>query len=130
MPENAAANEDVIAFCSFCAKPNTAVTRLVAGPGVYICNECVELSAVIVAEAAHTSAEELSRRLSQHRDRCAEDVLAMLPALVRSADRVQSELAGCIGWLRERGTDWPTIAGAVGVSVDAARQRFEAASAQ
>ena len=29
--------------CSFCGKSDDQVKRLVAGPGVYICNECVEL---------------------------------------------------------------------------------------
>ena len=28
--------------CSFCGKEKSAVARLIAGPGVYICNECVE----------------------------------------------------------------------------------------
>src|ERR1700733_8231487 len=27
--------------CSFCSKDKETVTKLVAGPGVYICNECV-----------------------------------------------------------------------------------------
>ena len=29
--------------CSFCGKPEDKVKKLVEGPGVYICNECVEL---------------------------------------------------------------------------------------
>ena len=29
--------------CSFCGKPQSQVKRLVAGPGVYICDECVEM---------------------------------------------------------------------------------------
>ncbi len=29
--------------CSFCGKPQGAVERLIAGPGVYICDECVDL---------------------------------------------------------------------------------------
>jgi len=29
--------------CSFCGKDSSLVERLVAGPGVYICNECVDL---------------------------------------------------------------------------------------
>lgn len=29
--------------CSFCGKPQEAVDRLIAGPGVFICNECIEL---------------------------------------------------------------------------------------
>src|SRR3954466_3775708 len=27
--------------CSFCAKPSPDVEKMIAGPGVYICNECV-----------------------------------------------------------------------------------------
>lgn len=117
--------QDVIALCSFCGKPDTTVQRLVAGPGVYICNECIELSATIVEDAAQTTPEESSRRRSKYYDRSTDDILALLPALVRSADRVENELAGWINRLRERGSDWQTIAGAAGMSVDAARQRFE-----
>ena len=29
--------------CSFCGKPQESVDRLIAGPGVFICNECIEL---------------------------------------------------------------------------------------
>ncbi len=29
--------------CSFCGKPHTQVAKLVAGPGVYICDECIAL---------------------------------------------------------------------------------------
>ena len=34
--------------CSFCGKPQSAVQRLIAGPGVYICDECVELCLQII----------------------------------------------------------------------------------
>ena len=30
--------------CSFCSKKRKEVTKLVAGPSVYICNECIDLS--------------------------------------------------------------------------------------
>lgn len=36
--------------CSFCGKSQEAVKRIIAGPGVYICNECVELCASIVED--------------------------------------------------------------------------------
>ena len=36
--------------CSFCGKNQDQVKRLVAGPGVYICNECVELCFDIIDE--------------------------------------------------------------------------------
>lgn len=40
------------AACSFCGKPRTDVLRLVAGPGVYICAECIGLCTEILAEPA------------------------------------------------------------------------------
>ncbi|MCB1175329.1 MAG: ATP-dependent Clp protease ATP-binding subunit ClpX [Leptospiraceae bacterium] len=36
--------------CSFCGKEQDTVRRLVAGPGVYICDECIELCNEIIAE--------------------------------------------------------------------------------
>jgi hypothetical protein len=35
--------------CSFCGKPRTGALRLVAGPGVYICAECIGLCTEILA---------------------------------------------------------------------------------
>ena len=34
--------------CSFCGKPQDQVRRLIAGPGVYICDECIELCQDII----------------------------------------------------------------------------------
>jgi hypothetical protein len=45
-------------------------------------------------------------------------------ALIGSADRIEAELTGWITRLRERGTDWPTIAAAAGLDVEVARRRF------
>ena len=36
--------------CSFCGKSQDQVKRLIAGPGVYICDECIELCSEIVQE--------------------------------------------------------------------------------
>jgi len=36
--------------CSFCGKSQDQVKRLIAGPGVYICDECVELCSEIITE--------------------------------------------------------------------------------
>ena len=36
--------------CSFCGKPQDQVRRLVAGPNVYICDECIELCQEIISE--------------------------------------------------------------------------------
>jgi ATP-dependent Clp protease ATP-binding subunit ClpX len=36
--------------CSFCGKSQEQVRKLVAGPGVYICDECIELCNEIIEE--------------------------------------------------------------------------------
>jgi hypothetical protein len=36
--------------CSFCGKTEAEVERLITGPGVYICNECVEVCAELLAQ--------------------------------------------------------------------------------
>lgn len=36
--------------CSFCGKSQDQVRKLVAGPGVYICDECIELCNEIIEE--------------------------------------------------------------------------------
>jgi hypothetical protein len=115
---------DVIASCSFCGKPDTAVQRLVAGPGVYICDECVDLSATIMADSARSTQEEPAQRRSRYYDRPTDDILALLPALIGGADRIEAELNGWITRLRERGTDWLTIAAAAGLDAEVARRRF------
>ncbi len=43
--------------CSFCGKPQNQVRRLIAGPDVYICDECVELCSDIIAEGLRKEAE-------------------------------------------------------------------------
>jgi ATP-dependent Clp protease ATP-binding subunit ClpX len=48
--------------CSFCGKSQKQVQQLIAGPGVYICDECVELCNEIIeerlAEAKETEVED------------------------------------------------------------------------
>ena len=43
MANNKTTNNTKQLKCSFCGKPQEAVRKLVAGPGVYICNECISL---------------------------------------------------------------------------------------
>lgn len=45
-----AKNDDKQLRCSFCGKPQDQVRRLIAGPNVYICNECIELCQEIIEE--------------------------------------------------------------------------------
>ncbi|ADL11060.1 ATP-dependent Clp protease ATP-binding subunit ClpX [Corynebacterium pseudotuberculosis] len=44
--------------CSFCGKSQKQVKKLIAGGGVYICDECIELCNEIIEEELRTAAEE------------------------------------------------------------------------
>lgn len=43
--------------CSFCGKSQKQVKKLIAGPGVYICDECIDLCNEIIEEEFTTTAE-------------------------------------------------------------------------
>ncbi|MEW5694296.1 MAG: ATP-dependent Clp protease ATP-binding subunit ClpX [Candidatus Hydrogenedentota bacterium] len=48
-------------FCSFCGKPKNQVKKLIAGPGIYICDECVNLCQSIISEDWEESAPGLGQ---------------------------------------------------------------------
>ena len=48
-------NEQLL--CSFCGKSQRQVKKLIAGPGVYICDECIDLCNEIIRDELPTSEE-------------------------------------------------------------------------
>jgi ATP-dependent Clp protease ATP-binding subunit ClpX len=49
-------------YCSFCGKSQHEVRKLIAGPSVFICDECVELCNDIIREEVQESGEQTDRR--------------------------------------------------------------------
>jgi ATP-dependent Clp protease ATP-binding subunit ClpX len=50
-------NSNIINRCSFCGKTQHEVARLIAGPGVHICNQCVELCGSLLQREAAVRGE-------------------------------------------------------------------------
>lgn len=117
-PENT-----LLARCSFCAKPNTDVKKLIAGPGVYICDGCVGLCQEILA--TETSVEDAAARREAFVNLPASEVLQLLPSIAATVDSVEGDLRRWIQRLRAAGTGWDEIASRLGISADEARSRFE-----
>ena len=57
MPKNTENNR--IIKCSFCGKPQEVVKKIIAGPGVYICDECIALCQDIIDEEVFENDEEV-----------------------------------------------------------------------
>jgi hypothetical protein len=109
-----------IASCSFCGKPNTEVDRLVAGPGVYICNECVALSQQIIdAKSASVLHVAPWQRVSD-----VAAVLENLPRIAKASVLVEESLTGWVRRARELGATWARIGDALGMTRQSAWARF------
>src|SRR5690606_16339878 len=51
-------DENKLLYCSFCGKSQHEVKKLIAGPSVFICDECVDLCNDIIREEIHESSAE------------------------------------------------------------------------
>src|SRR5690625_3748762 len=56
--------------CSFCGKSQDQVRKLVAGPGVYICDECIDLCTDIVEEELGTEEETELQEIPKPKEIC------------------------------------------------------------
>jgi ATP-dependent Clp protease ATP-binding subunit ClpX len=54
--------------CSFCGKTQKQVKKLIAGPGVYICDECIDLCNEIIEEEFHEQVEQELTELPKPRE--------------------------------------------------------------
>src|SRR5690348_9576935 len=79
----------VTSRCSFCTKSSDEVGTLVAGAGVFICNECVELCAVVIAEKRTSETAPRVPLWEQIDDQA---LLAHLPRIEAVRDQVDDDL--------------------------------------
>jgi ATP-dependent Clp protease ATP-binding subunit ClpX len=66
MGKNDVSNDDLL--CSFCGKSQDEVKKLIAGPSVYICDECIQLCNEIIAEEYSQEDEQEARQLLKPSD--------------------------------------------------------------
>jgi hypothetical protein len=114
------AEDRPVASCSFCLKPDNEVAKLVAGPGVYICNECVDLCSQVIGNPPSlppglTSWEE---------DLNLDGVLASLPRMAKAGAQVERNLARFVLRARTLGATWAAIGGSLGITRQSAWERF------
>ncbi len=113
--------------CSFCLKSPGSVAKMIGGPGVFICNECVGLCSDILAQegertgtgaAAADAVARWQQRLSD------EELLSTMPKIQAAAAQVQQHLTAWVRQARERGITWTRIGEALGMTRQSAWERF------
>ena len=114
------AEQPVIAACSFCLTPSTHVRRLVAGPGVFICNECVALC----AELVDLPPSPAPRLPAWEHAASVDEVLASLPRIAAAGAQAEQHLAGWVRRARELGATWARIGESLGMTRQSAWERF------
>lgn len=107
--------------CSFCAKSQEEVNKLVAGAGVglFICDQCIDLCKEIIEEEPGDSAKPLAMQEAP-----VEQAMQRMVALHRSRQQVDREAAAAVKAVRERGVTWSRIGAALGMTRQSAWERY------
>ena len=88
MPKDDERREQPV-YCSFCKKPQDRVNKLIAGPGVYICDECVGLcNMVLESDPKYRSGSFEAEELPKPRE-----IKALLDAYVIGQERAKITLS-------------------------------------
>jgi hypothetical protein len=107
--------------CSFCGKRGTDDTRFAGGLGALICTDCLEMFT-----AAFAAPENANVRIIgwSDEDLTDADMLARLPLIAATAGQVDRYLRAWVARIRERHISYAEIGKALGVSRQAAWERF------
>jgi ClpX C4-type zinc finger len=102
--------------CSFCGKSEKQVERLIGGPGVNICDACVATCNKILdgVPSPFVGWDAMSN----------EQLLASLRPAAAAADSMRDVLQTQVEILRKRDVSWAAIGTALGISRQAAWERF------
>ena len=74
--------------CSFCGKSQDQVKRIIAGPGVYICDECVSLCSEIIEEEVDDTEEYVEGNLPKPKE-----IMAILDDYVIGQNKAKKALS-------------------------------------
>lgn len=99
------------------------MAKLIAGPGVYICDQCVGLCNQILAEIGLEPSDE--PRLPMWETMSDEQMLDHMVKVVAVRDQVDGNLREWVGELRNRNVSWERIGAALGMTRQSAWERFK-----
>jgi hypothetical protein len=102
--------------CSFCGKKDSEVAKLLGGPRVHICDTCVGVCNRILEATPST--------FSGWDAMTDDQLLNSLGPAAATVEATRTVLQTQIDTLRKRGVSWNAIGGVLGISRQAAWERF------
>jgi hypothetical protein len=108
-------------MCSFCGREDAHGTQFSGDLGALICSECVERYHRILTGP---SVDVSTVTADPWQDVSTEQLLATLPLISRSSAQTSDFLITSVGVLRSRKASWAKIGRSLGVSRQAAWERF------
>ncbi|MDN5725146.1 MAG: hypothetical protein L0G99_04325 [Propionibacteriales bacterium] len=100
---------------------------MIAGPGIYICNQCVAICGETLAKTPDTGTEGPFEERPQIRpwdDMSLEEMLAHLPQIAAVSAQVEGSLKAWVHQARGRGASWTRIGDALAMKRQSAWERF------
>jgi hypothetical protein len=114
--------------CSFCGKSQHEVKKLIAGPAVFICNDCVGLCDKIIGTETEAEAKKVAPEakpdFTKPEQMATDRLLSLLASAEKTFERVGDQVQHHVDTLRSREVSWADIGKALGVSRQAAWRRF------
>jgi hypothetical protein len=107
--------------CSFCAKSQVDVQRMIGGPGVHICDECVALCVKVIEDTRDVT---VTPQTAFQDYWPTPQLLTNLKLYDGAFEAVDRSMQDIVDILREREISWAQIGEALGVSRQAAWKRF------
>src|SRR5215471_15636563 len=101
-------------YCAFCGKDSKLVRTLIQGPSAFICNECVGVCQKVLRGERSPTFPSLDQISDEQ----------LLGALRTSSQAVRDVVKKTVSALRARKVGWAAIGKALGISRQAAWQRF------
>jgi hypothetical protein len=110
-------SSDALVRCSFCGKLKAEVDHLIAGPGVFICNECVDLCDRLLTGKEMPTFPPLDGKSD-------EELLADMARINASRGQVEAAVQDRVQRLRARSVTWTRIGEALGITRQSAWERY------
>ncbi|NUR90576.1 MAG: hypothetical protein HOY71_41410 [Nonomuraea sp.] len=107
--------------CSFCYRNGTEVAKLIAGPAVHICDQCVEMCHGILEEELRGGDPPRPALWETMSD---EDMLQQLPKMAAMQNEIDQKLRDWARELNTRGVSWERIGASLDMTRQSAWERF------